>query len=180
MMTEQILLYFLRREVEKRTTLPSFEEDQRIFNLLRKGTNCYAYAFRWHYFLRNGGNNYMPGFLSHTLPSIHYYTWDQLRACTISDVRLTGLNIHEVGEYDEISSDAYRVGLSYGKYLSEGKDQCIFHYWRENEDGSLSEKPCWNLEVSNGSEIMDNVLEDYDQITYFEVENKVRKRTISC
>lgn len=132
------------RSRDNSSFLPNYNGDFEFYNC-NKFNNCYAYALQLRLELRKKWPHFTPGFLSDTLPKNDWYDLDTLIYCIQRDCETIGIDVTRSDLEEILLPNQYRVKLI-NHFYGTSKD---YHFFRENDDRSWSEKGGWGIRVNH-------------------------------
>ena len=149
---------------------------------LLNNTNCYAFALGLMNPVSQTGNNYMPGFISDSVPSHHYYSYDEMKRCVVNDLIALNRKFEEVSFDTPIDENCYKIGLGYSLIDEDDPETYGFHFIKqttEKEEAIWTEKMGWEYPLNN-EDVIESFHDHFEETTFFRVgKMKQKKRYLS-
>lgn len=182
---------FLKEEISKRNYPPTFNGDMEYYNSYNYLFNCYAYAMQFGlnsrildeynnsesrlYYASYSPIVFTPGFVKRE--NIYIKSKEMLTDYFLEDCDALGISAKESTIASMPKEDSYKIVIYLRKKFeySVGEKYRDFHFFRQNDDGTWSDKLGYNNEVSKVTD-MDEEMRGHGvtQIGVYELSRKLK------
>jgi hypothetical protein len=133
----------IKQQIKQVKYPPNYYSDFTFYS--SESFNCYAYAMQFKMAASRISSFpwYYPGFLSNSVPAGKYYNRDSLLNGFINDCNFLGISCEETDIESDLEDNSYKIAIYIGLTKAIYFPDPDFHFIRQNDDLSWSEKVCW-------------------------------------